>query len=182
MGTVPTPGTWVDGERLTYDVMQARLTVVQNFLLNPPRVKVRKTSSFVLANNTATDISWSLSEVDTDNMWDVSNPTQIIPKTPGWYIGQVSVQMGLTSANPATGDRYVFAKKNNDGAGVNACFNRLPAPSTANKPMIYNDMPLFHYFNGTTDYLNVTINQSTGANLTVFASGNTTLDLRWFAE
>ncbi len=185
MGSYPVTEVWQHGEFLTYDLMQRRITQPLDFLVAPPRVYLyRSTAGIFINNNTATPIPWSLSQRDTDDMWAATSPTVIKPKTPGWYIGSVSMSWH-NAASVNTGERIIYVAKNN-GTDPNLMYHKFPANSTAGKFQNTGDIPIFGYFNGINDYCEVVALQTNGtaSTMAVFNSegGKTSFDLRWFAQ
>src|SRR5215213_10722256 len=108
MVAVPTNHTWVNGEKPDFRALNTYLSDMATFLLNPPMIRLRKTTAQSYLNNTDTPIQWNFVEVETHNMWDATVPTRITPSVPGWYIGSA----GISFTGNATGYRQMDIRKN----------------------------------------------------------------------
>lgn len=84
-----------------------------------------------------------------------TNPTRLVPNVPGVY--QVVV-IGAFAVN-STGQRYFRVKKN--GAAVSGATLPIATPSFSGEGTLVTEI----YLNGTTDYVEVAVFQSSGGNL-----------------
>jgi hypothetical protein len=178
---IPAINFWTANDKITYDVAQARITAPLQFLLNPPKVRVRKNTSQLLATGgTGILVPWSYEEVDTDNMFNPATPTRITPKTPGWYVGDMGLTIGTTALNPTTGIKYLRCV-HSDTTTLGQ--HRFPSTGTAGKPQALRDIPVFGYFNGTTDYCEVLVFQTSGSTISIAEATDVndhgTFSLRW---
>jgi hypothetical protein len=178
MGTVPTPHTWLDGEEPDYKDLATYLEKPVTFMMNPPMVRLRRVTTQNISNNTTTAISWDFVEVETENMWDASQPTRIKPSTPGWYIGQC----GMAFAASNTGQRELNVRKNNSTTSMRVNHKAYDFGSiytVGNRGNVFLEQ-----FNGTTDYIEMTVFQNSGGTLAVLADTierQCDMVLRWFA-
>lgn len=175
MATVPAPYTWMDKEIPDFRDMEDRLTDMVSFLMNPPMIRLRKISQQSITTNTTTALSYDFVEVETENMWDSTQPTKITPRTPGWYMGTY----GASFVANTTGYREYDVRKNN-GAGRTMRM-KLDALTGAT---VGRGVSFMEQFNGTTDYIETVVWQNSGgALLTAIGSMQAYPDflLRWFA-
>lgn len=179
MGTVPANYTWIDDERPDFRQMEARLTSVVSFLMNPPMVRLRKTVVQSIPNAAGTALSWDFVEVETVNMWDAAQPTRITPSVPGWYLGS-----GGGSFDPNTTGYREFEIKKNGAATERVLRVKTDAWTSASQTAVCRGNLFLEQFNGTTDYIEVTAFQNTGGALNINVSAQEQqpeVSLRWFA-
>lgn len=177
MGTVPSLYTWANGDRPYFSEMNARIQNTLNFLTNPPMVRLRKTAAQNMISSTDTAISWDLVEVESENMWDASQPTRIKPSTPGWYLGEC----GGSFDDSATGYRQMDVRKNN---GTDRSIRvKSDGYTQVGATTVIRGVSFIEQFNGTTDYIEVLLFQNSGASMGVRTNldEQPSLCLRWFA-
>lgn len=158
--------------------MQERLSDMANFLLNPPMVRLRKTTIQNISTSTVTAVSWDLVEVENYEMWNSVTPTRLTPSVPGWYIGSCGISFLVNT----TGYREMDVRKNN--SGTDRVLRIKNDPNASGGLCIMRGNTFLEQFNGTTDYIEVTAWQNSGS--TVSLSTDTVerqpdLSLRWFA-
>jgi hypothetical protein len=175
MATIPTPYTWAHEEIPDFREMEARLTDMVQFLMNPPMIRLRKVAQQNISNATNTALAYDYVEVETENMWDSANPSKVTPITPGWYAGTY----GASFVSNVTGYRQLDAIKN---GSANPTMRMKYDPVTG--PSVGRGISFLEQFNGTTDYLEVYIYQNSGGSL-LTATGSMQyypdLALRWIA-
>ena len=179
MPNPPTNYTWIPDEKPTSRELNARLSDVANFLLNPPMVRLRKIDAGNIANSTVTPLKWSLVEVENYNMWDASQGTRITPSVPGWYVGTAGI-----SFNPNTsGYREMDVRKN----GVTTSLTmrtKCDAWTSSGTTVVMRGTTFLEQFNGTTDYIEVTAWQNSGVSLGLSVDvieRQPEVSLRWLA-
>lgn len=90
---IPNLDHWRAGELLD-ETMMNDIQDAQSFLLDPPRVKVQRTTSLTVSHNSFTAINWT--EALEDNckpfgigyataMWDPNNSSRLTAQVGGWY-------------------------------------------------------------------------------------------------
>lgn len=162
--TLVIPRTWVDNTRPSNADFKTELTDSIDFLLNPPKIKLRQATAQTGLTGTSgiwTDIgNWS-PEVDSHGFFGAGATTRITPTVPGWYKGWFGVSWAaLSTAADTTGVRVGLLAKN----GTNSDgYRQLRAAWSSG---IYTAMKgvRFHvYCNGTTDYLQVRAGSNSGS-------------------
>jgi hypothetical protein len=178
MGTVPVPYTWQHKEIPNFRDMNNRVRTPVSLLLNPPMIRLRKTSTQNFTTSVETAISWNFVEYESENMWDAAQPTRVIPSTPGWYIGTY----GVSFSGSAAGVRQFDIRKN--GSATARTMRLKSRPWADGASMVSRGNKFMEQFNGTTDYIEVLGYQNTGGTLTVSVGSIETqpdIVLRWFA-
>lgn len=118
MGTVPVPFDWAAnaGAFASAAVLEAGVGDVLSFLLNPPKVQVRRTTAQSIPNITPTAILFDTEDdPDNDAMHStVTNTSRVTCNTPGRYevCGAIPYDTGTT------GTREARIVKNGSGSGV----------------------------------------------------------------
>lgn len=179
MGTVPVPHTWAHEEKVYFREIKEYIEDPITFLMNPPMVRLRKTTTQTIANNTTTVVSFNFPEIETENFWDAALPSRIKPSTPGWYIGQV----GFAFDTNTTGQREMNIRMNNAATARLLRVNHDAFP-IAGHTVVNRGNVFVEYFNGTTDYIEMTVFQNSGGNLDLLADTierQCDISLRWFA-
>lgn len=94
-----------------------------------PLCLVRLTSSQNISNNTVTLVNWGVADVNSDNMWTGSQPTQMTVQTAGTYLlGQSNLfGSGLTSSGNTSDARIMVngtaPSTNTVSAGTTSIYN-----------------------------------------------------------
>jgi hypothetical protein len=162
MVTVPANYTWLNDEIPNFRQMNARLSDMANFLLNPPMVRLRRTTTFNIAASTTTPIPWDFVEYENTNMWDATAATKLKPSVAGWYVGSA----GVSYDNNSAGYRETDIRKN--GSGTDRVLrNKTDAWNDSTQTVVSRGHLFLEFFNGTTDYIEVCGFQSTGATLAI---------------
>lgn len=178
MVAVPTNHTWTNGEKPDFRALNLYLSDMATFLLNPPMIRLRKTTTQTYLNNTDTPIQWNFVEVETHNMWDATQPTRITPSVPGWYIGSA----GISFTGNATGYRQMDIRKNNSGTD-RILRIRGDANIDVGLGHVIRGNVFLEQFNGTTDYIEVIGFQNSGVTMSAYLASFETIpeiSLRWF--
>ncbi len=176
---IPTIHTWVNNEKPDFRLMNQYLEEPFNFLMNPPMVRLRKTTTQSIPNNVFTPLNWDFVEVETVNFWDSTNPSRITPSVPGYYVGTY----GYSFTANVTGNRSTRVLKN--GVTTYRVFsNNQDAYTNAAYTQVSRGNVFFEAFNGTTDYITAEVFQNSGGSLSVITDvieRQPDLVLRWFA-
>lgn len=176
MGTVPSIYTWMHEEIPDFRQMETRLATVLDFLINPPTLRLKKTSSQPVANGLTTPMNWDFVEMESVDFWSTLEPAIIRPSVPGWYVGS----FGLSFVANATGYREFDIRKNNSSTdrAVRVKFDAFSVNQTGRGTMFIEQ------FNGTTDYIETMAWQNSGGTLNTANADPTQypdFTLRWFA-
>lgn len=184
MANPPTPYTWVNQEDFYAPDMQDRVEDVLQFLVNPPMIRLRKTTTQSIANNTFVAVSWDFVEIENTNMWDAAQPTRLKPSVPGWYVGSC----GFSFNGNVTGHREMNVWKNGATDHSND-FNMIRVGgegyANASWTTVSRGNIFIEPFNGTTDYVEMYVYQNSGGSLGIqFGSQDAQPDftLKWMAK
>ncbi len=178
MGTVPSPYTWANGDKLNFRDMQQRVHDVLTFMMNPPMIRLRKTVAQNISTSTTTALNWDLVETETENMWDATLPSRLKPQTPGWYIGSA----GASFDDNVSGYRELSVRKN--GGSTRSILVKNDGFPQSGATTTFRGNSFVEQFNGTTDYIESVVFQTSGVTLSVQVTaldGQPDLSLRWFA-
>jgi hypothetical protein len=165
VATIPSPGSWLNGDKFTSTKAHSQIVDPITFLLTPPRVSVTASG----ANSTTAVsllISWDGEVYDTDTMHDSgSNPSRIVFQTAGlWLITGV-----LGVASNTSGNRQIEMRLNSAGSSSGGTSLRTwvyPPASGATTAVPFNLQRLFT----ATDYIEVFGLQTSGSTLSVNGS------------
>lgn len=156
MATVPSPITFVAGNKLTAAQMNTNVRDAGNFFVSPPMAKVRNSGAFSIPNGVFTAMTWDTEDVDSDNMHSTStNTSRLVAVTPGWYLVTANVEM---AAN-ATGARFIRLLV--DGVTVIGATGGGPVLGGAN----FNASVSGFVFLAATHYVEVQAYQASGGAL-----------------
>lgn len=140
-----------------------------DFLTNVPLMIAAQASPQTLTTATITALTWPAPSVDTYTGWAAGTPTRYTPKVSGYYHIVGSASFAVNS----TGSRSVSIRKN----GVATDINQVTAvPSSAFNQSIQVVSTIF--FNGSTDYFEVYVDQGSGGNLNTVVT-LTSVTARW---
>jgi hypothetical protein len=179
MASVPVVHTWDNHEKPNFRDMNDYLEDPFTFLMNPPMVRLRKTTAQSIPNTTSTALIWDYVEVETVNFWDASDPTKIKPSVPGWYIGT----FGFSFANNATGVRAGSVIKNGSTTERVLTVSH-DAYTDSNITVVSRGNVFIESFNGTSDYITVEVQQTSGGALSLLndiIERQPDVVLRWLA-
>jgi len=173
VATVPTTDTVSVGEKITAANYNTYTRDAVAFLIAPPRTSVYQTATTTCTTGVATTILFDTETYDTDTMHSTSSNTgRITATTTGLYTVYAQVCM----ASNATGTRTLALVKNGATTIANA---RLQSVIATNA---YVDLEVDVQLTAT-DYVEVTMTQTSGGNLaTVAGLGNTWFQARWVAN
>lgn len=124
-----------------------------------PQCRVAQRSTWVLLNNTNTPVNFAAADIiDTDNIHDPSvTNTRLRPNTKGTYL--CYAQMNF--AGSATGLRVVEILINGGGAAI--AHTELSAVGASQTALT---AATAYQFNGSTDYIEMSVFQNSGGSLT----------------
>lgn len=118
MATLPGPRTWATNDEPTASMFNADLRDAYGFFWNVPRVRVYKSTSQSLADDTATVLTWDSEVFDSDGMHEpTTHPTRLTVVTAGIYEITVHIEWQIVSdgTDVNTDHRYAGIFKNNNG-------------------------------------------------------------------
>ncbi len=151
----PIPYQWQVGDTGNAALLNAQLFNGLTFLLGPPLVSYQQSTAQSLASAGFTAVSWPTPVADTYGGYSASTPTRYTPQAPGWYLFIGSIGW---AAN-ATGGRTAAIYKNG---------TILSQQTLGNATATFNSVAqvcAFVYCNGTSDYVELYSNQSSGGAL-----------------
>lgn len=157
------------------EVNASDITALEDLTINRPMVRLVQASAQSMADNTATAISFTTEELDTNGFHDpVTNNTRLTPNVAGWYDVR-GTYFSATLTTPV--DIFVYLRKNlspvPSGAriGIGAAL-----PSVSAQALIE--------FNGSTDYVELvgTQNSAGAANTSVSGYATSTLEMRFVSN
>lgn len=99
---------WKDNEAAHW----ASIAALEALVLNRSRVKVYNNGGFS-STTTLADVSWTGENFDTDNMWNIGNPTRITIMTAGLYL--VTAYVGWSSGTAGSYRHAGIYVNNNTG-------------------------------------------------------------------
>lgn len=140
------------------------------FLRNTPLTVVNTPAAQTLTSGTTASIIWSTPTFDNYTAWVVGTPSRVTPKVAGWY--EINGAVGF--APNATGIRIVQLAKN----GVTT----LAQSTTSNVGGGFNcvvQISALVQFNGSTDYVELQADQTSGAGLATLSQLLTSLSVQW---
>lgn len=104
------------------------------FLLGKPLTKVRDgTGGQTITSGSATAVTFTLADFDTDGMWNVSSSTRLTIQTPGFYKFRGGVNLTVPGSNASGLSAWLVSTtgaNNPAGAGINSS-QHWPAYSQA---------------------------------------------------
>lgn len=173
---VPSPPTEVPGNFSTAALFNAQVRDLNNFSLGPPLFYGRQGSAQSIANNTVAGVTLDTEVLDPDGFHStVTNPSRVVVTIPGTYF---VMGYGTFAANTA-GVRS--ARINLNGSAIPASQSTFsPSPSG-----IQWGAPCWAVatMNGTTDYLELSVSQTSGGALSTYIGVDVAPGLFvWFAS
>lgn len=164
MATLPSFRTWTAGEIVVASYMNSNVRDAGNFFLSMPVFEGRQTVAQSIANGTPAALTWDTEDIDTDNGHStVTNTSRYTPATAARF--QLSAGVGW--ASNATGYRTGELWKN--GVVLNGGGTVLPAVNGAQSRFPTRTMTTTA--NGTSDYVEVWVNQTSGGALLTAVGG-----------
>lgn len=168
-----TPTNWSASETVTSTKLNALAVANPQYLydlaIDPPRCDLARNANQAITTNG--NVSWDTETVDTDTMWAIGNPTQIIPQTAGRY--HVDVNVGFANVGDTTA-RTLNVQKNGANLTYDNGERRLAENGAITRLNWSGDVVV----NGSTDYINVFV-QEAYAGGSVNLTGRITV--RWVA-
>ena len=132
-----------------------------------PYCLVRNTGATSISNATETVLSWDTDVQDPDTAHDPSsNPSRITPGVAGQYICFCSGSW----ANNATGVRTLFFRRN--GSGSDRAWGHIMNPTDGDSTIFSNFSGETLTSNGSSDYFEVVVAQSSGGSLDFATDSN----------
>lgn len=144
--------------------------------VDPPQCKISANASQSIANTTLTQVQYSVTDYDSDNMADLANDRVVI-KTAGWY----TITTFVAWANNATGYRLHIADAGPSASQLHVIQAYLPPTSGTSTGVFLTSHPVLLAVN---DVVTMNIQQSSGAALNI-ASINSIfpfLAVSWYAK
>lgn len=179
---IPTVRTFVDRPNpaaiLTYAEWNATLYDALFMMLNPPMVHVQQRVAQSIPNSAWTALTFDSEIIDTEGAHSTAtNPSRVTPKTPGWYVGW----FGASWASNTTGRRHILPRKNGSLLVSAGSYGRVDWRPTASGT-VQKGFRFWMPFNGTTDYVDLAVLQTSGGSLSTFVTTEDLypeLYLRW---
>lgn len=137
------------------------LTTASTFAGTGPAFSARNNATQSLANNTTYKVAFQVEEFDTNGNFDSTTNYRFTPTVAGYY--QINAQVKIEN-NGNAGTMLCTIYKN--GTDYKEAQNTIRAgsnTSAGNSTVVY--------FNGSTDYVEVYVLQSTGATATLITNG-----------
>lgn len=161
MGSVPSVHIFTAGEDATAANLNTFGTAI-NFLLAPPFAELSNSAVQSIGNNSTTGLTYDTEGIDSDNGHStVSNTSRYTGQTPGWFWN--SFTSGF--ASNATGVREWSIRVN---GATQKYFVRRGTVAAAVEAMGVSGAV---FLNGTTDYAESCVLQTSGAGLNTDISG-----------
>lgn len=138
-----------------------------------PSCKVRRAASQSIPNGAFTDASFDTEDYDTDTMFDIASPTQLVVKTAGLYV----ISFGAGWVANATGQRLALLKLNGNDKqrswqmGTSASVNPICIGSYQER-LAVNDILTLSLFQDSGGTLGTLGNTGTHPFLAVAKAGN----------
>jgi hypothetical protein len=127
---------------------------------NMPAVLAYNLTSQVISTATATKVALNAEIFDTNNCFDSTTNYRFTPNVAGYYNISFSAQVDYIGANRG----FVFLYKN----GSSYAANEQPNNSVASTYPTFNLNNIVVYANGSTDYFEIYVQQSSGGNKTLY--------------
>lgn len=167
MATVPVMRTWVAGELVTAAFMNSNIRDLGNFTLARPMAVLRQAAAQSIPNITWTGVLLDTEDLDRDAGHSTSsNTSRYVGKTPGWYLAPYT----MCYAANATGSRWARIRTNGTDA-VATTPGRDSRPSAGAVDTSMSGVG-FVYLNGTTDYVELVVFQSSGGALNAYVASD----------
>lgn len=138
------------------------------FLLNPPLLLASQSVAQTLTTATITALTWQTPAYDPYVMWAGGTPTRITPTVAGYYAFAGSCGFAVNGS----GARSISIRKNGVATDIN---QTTAAPSGFNAVL---QVVSIIQMNGTTDYVEIYVDQNSGGNLNT-VTGITTVAAKW---
>lgn len=184
MPNPPESYTWVNEEDLLAQDMETQVADMFDFMMNPPMVRLRKTSSQTFGTGVFASVSWNFVEIEVTNMWDAAFPHRITPSVPGWYVGSC----GWSFQGNVNGLREMNVYKNGNvdpATDYNMIRSMGQGYASANWTSVSRGNVFLEQFNGTTDYIEMVLFQNSGSTLSMQTNtqeSQADFTLRWIAR
>ena len=137
--------------------------VTGNVITDAPAFSVTKSGNQTISHSTATKIAYDSEDFDTANCFDSSTNYRFTPTVAGYYQFNYNI---VASNAAAVAETWIAIYKN----GSNWQWG-LDTNSSTSHYWTLNGSALI-YMNGSTDYVEVYMSQSSGSNLTINPSAS----------
>jgi hypothetical protein len=171
MASISPASAWAAGQRILASLLNVMVTAI-NFLLARPAASLQQSTLQGLTSSTITALIWPTPIVDATGMWASGQPTRLTPTKAGYYT--FTTACGFVPN--ATGARVIEICRNGQANVVNSV--SLPSAGSAFNTFIQVTAP-WVYCNGTTDYVEVYVDQSSGTTPLNTVPSGTTLTAKW---
>src|SRR5487761_954175 len=100
MATLPTVPSFAFQEVPTVAKLNQLASAVSFVTKVPIVISLKKTTTQSVAANTATAVTWNVSETDSDSMHsNTTNPSRLVSQTQGYYKVRASVPLSITTTS-----------------------------------------------------------------------------------
>ena len=146
------------------------LTVQQNGVTlgvygNIPAFSAYKTSTQTFSSSTWTKVTFQAEEYDTSSAYDNATNYRFQPQIAGYY--QVNAQIDIYAGGSSITNTLIAIYKNGTG-------DKRGYGAAATSTETYAPVSAMIYLNGTTDYLEVYVNATSGGTLGVYSGAPAT--------
>ena len=164
---VGTSGQFLKTQGASANPAWASLTAASFATAGVPYCLVRNSGATSIANATEVVLSWDTDVQDPDASHDPgSNPSRITPNVAGQYVAFCSG----TWASNASGVRTLFFRRN--GSGSDRAWGHIMNPTDGDTTIFSNFSGETLTANGSTDYFEVVVAQSSGGSLSFATDSN----------
>lgn len=184
MANPPASYTWSNGEEFLATDLQNTVEATLRTLMQPPMIRLRKTSNQNFTSGAFAMVSWNFVEFEVTPMWDAADPTKIKPSVSGWYVGSCGWSFNANTA----GLREMNVYKNgatNANTDYNMIRNMGQGYANGSWTAVSRGNVFIEQFNGTTDYVEMQLFQNSGSTLgmqTNTQESQADFTLRWIAR
>lgn len=173
MSTAPNPKTWVDTtDYATAAVLNLEVRDALNFLLNKPRVSLRRVAAQSIPNPTSArvPIQWDTEDSDLAGMWSSGANTKIFTQYAGRYSASLIVDFAVNS----TGSRALYCKVN----GTTEYTTGIQLANAASDTIIGFNFEIPRLF-AVGEYIEFLAGQSSGGALNIGGAADCYCSVKW---
>lgn len=134
-----------------------------------PAFSVYLASNQTIANNTATKVTFNTKEFDTNSNFDATTNYRFTPTVAGYY----NLMVNIVGPNSTAGYLYSFIYKNGSAVCALASTPNISLSASVGGSFL-------SYANGTTDYFEVYVTQTTGASSVIYSGATTSCKFQGF--
>lgn len=160
MAAVPEPRTWADGDFFTVPILNTELRDTFNFLLNRPRIVVRRasTAQHIPSGTSFTDVGWDTEDTDNYAGWTPSLSARFtVPVAGKWSVFPV-----ISWLPSATGIRSTAVGIN--GSSTEYAIATIPSASGSVNTIVPAGFTIPYTF-AVGEYFTIRVAQNTGGTL-----------------